>query len=136
MGGGQDFDGSHIKGLILNYLDHFFPSLLRIPNFLVEFVTPIVRVSPALAICEGGEELTCVEQVTKGREKINFFTIPEYEQWIERTPDVHKWKAKYYKVRRGIIVIFAGVAHDCIQGLGTSKDEDARVLGRAGLLVR
>ncbi|KAJ3544854.1 hypothetical protein NM688_g5693 [Phlebia brevispora] len=85
----QDFDGSHIKGLILNYLDHFYPSLLRVPNFLVEFVTPIVR-------------------VTKGKEKINFFTIPEYEKWVEQTPDVHKWKAKYYK------------------GLGTSKDEDAR----------
>lgn len=42
--------------------------------------------------------LTSVRQVTKGREKINFFTIPEYEQWIERTTDVHRWKAKYYKV--------------------------------------
>ncbi|KAI0706215.1 DNA topoisomerase [Cytidiella melzeri] len=85
----QDHDGSHIKGLIINYLDHFYPSLLKVPKFLVEFVTPIVR-------------------VTKGREKINFFTIPEYEQWLEDTPDSHKWKSKYYK------------------GLGTSKDEDAR----------
>jgi DNA gyrase/topoisomerase IV subunit B len=40
----QDHDGSHIKGLLINFLDHFFPSLLTIPNFLVEFVTPIVRV--------------------------------------------------------------------------------------------
>ncbi|GJE94175.1 DNA topoisomerase 2 [Phanerochaete sordida] len=85
----QDHDGSHIKGLILNYLDHFYPSLLKVPKFLVEFVTPIVR-------------------VTKGNQKINFFTIPEYEQWLENTPDSHKWKSKYYK------------------GLGTSKDEDAR----------
>ncbi|THG93975.1 hypothetical protein EW026_g7395 [Hermanssonia centrifuga] len=85
----QDHDGSHIKGLILNYLDHFYPSLLKLPKFLVEFVTPIVR-------------------VTKGREKINFFTIPEYEEWIQDTPDYFKWKVKYYK------------------GLGTSKDEDAR----------
>ncbi|KIP02564.1 hypothetical protein PHLGIDRAFT_37839 [Phlebiopsis gigantea 11061_1 CR5-6] len=85
----QDHDGSHIKGLIINYLDHFYPSLLKVPKFLVEFVTPIVR-------------------VTKGNQKINFFTIPEYEQWLEDTPDSHKWKSKYYK------------------GLGTSKDEDAR----------
>ena len=28
----------------MNYLDHFYPSLLKIPKFLVEFVTPIVRV--------------------------------------------------------------------------------------------
>ncbi|THH09412.1 hypothetical protein EW145_g2021 [Phellinidium pouzarii] len=39
----QDHDGSHIKGLLINFLDHFYPSLLKIPEFLVEFVTPIVR---------------------------------------------------------------------------------------------
>lgn len=41
----QDHDGSHIKGLLINYFDHFYPSLLKIPKFLVEFITPIVRVS-------------------------------------------------------------------------------------------
>ena len=41
---GQDHDGSHIKGLLINYLDHFYPSLLKIPKFLVEFITPVVRV--------------------------------------------------------------------------------------------
>jgi DNA topoisomerase II len=40
----QDHDGSHIKGLIINLLDHFWPSLLRIPGFLLEFITPIVKV--------------------------------------------------------------------------------------------
>lgn len=40
----QDHDGSHIKGLILNFLDHFYPSLLKLDQFFVEFVTPIVRV--------------------------------------------------------------------------------------------
>lgn len=34
--------------------------------------------------------------------------MPEYEKWLEETPDAHKWGAKYYK------------------GLGTSKDTDAR----------
>ncbi|GLB36598.1 putative control of topological states of DNA by transient breakage and subsequent rejoining of DNA strands [Lyophyllum shimeji] len=85
----QDHDGSHIKGLLINFLDHFYPSLLKLPEFLVEFVTPIVR-------------------VTKGKEKKDFFTIPEYEKWIEQTPNSHKWDAKYYK------------------GLGTSTDADAR----------
>ncbi|KAJ7630419.1 DNA topoisomerase II [Roridomyces roridus] len=85
----QDHDGSHIKGLIINYLDHFYPSLLKLDDFLVEFVTPIVR-------------------VTKGTTKKNFFTIPEFEQWLEDTPGSDRWTVKYYK------------------GLGTSKDEDAR----------
>jgi len=48
----QDHDGSHIKGLILNFLDHFYPSLLKLNEFFVEFVTPIVRVRRVLwAIC-------------------------------------------------------------------------------------
>ncbi|EIW65215.1 type II DNA topoisomerase [Trametes versicolor FP-101664 SS1] len=85
----QDHDGSHIKGLLINYLDHFYPSLLKLPKFLVEFITPVVR-------------------VWKGKTIINFYTIPEYEMWLEDTPDSHKWEHKYYK------------------GLGTSKDEDAR----------
>lgn len=85
----QDHDGSHIKGLIINFLDHFYPSLLKLPEFLVEFVTPIVR-------------------VTKGKDKKNFFTLPEFEQWLEDTPNSHLWTSKYYK------------------GLGTSKSEDAR----------
>ncbi|KAK7059215.1 DNA topoisomerase 2 [Paramarasmius palmivorus] len=85
----QDHDGSHIKGLLINFLDHFYPSLLKIPDFLVEFVTPIVR-------------------VTKGSQRKDFFTIPEFEQWVEDTPDSHKWTAKYFK------------------GLGTSDDKDGR----------
>jgi DNA topoisomerase II len=40
----QDQDGSHIKGLVMNFLHHFYPSLLQVPGFLVEFITPIVKV--------------------------------------------------------------------------------------------
>ncbi|KAF8349867.1 DNA topoisomerase II [Amanita rubescens] len=85
----QDHDGSHIKGLLINFLDYFYPSLLKLPEFLVEFVTPIVR-------------------VTKGKQRRDFFTIPEYEKWLEETPDAKKWDSKYFK------------------GLGTSNDADAR----------
>ncbi|KAI5170713.1 DNA topoisomerase II [Nematocida sp. LUAm3] len=86
----QDHDGSHIKGLIINMLEHFFPSLLQIEGFLQEFITPIVR-------------------ATKDKEIRNFFTIPEYETWID-TPEgrTGKWTVKYYK------------------GLGTSTAKDAR----------
>ena len=40
----QDHDGSHIKGLLINFLQVQFPSLLKLPNFLVEFITPIIKV--------------------------------------------------------------------------------------------
>lgn len=49
----QDHDGSHIKGLIMNFLHNFYPSLLKIPGFLVEFITPIIKVSPSALICLG-----------------------------------------------------------------------------------
>lgn len=39
----QDQDGSHIKGLLINFIHHNWPSLLRL-NFLEEFITPIVKV--------------------------------------------------------------------------------------------
>lgn len=74
----QDHDGSHIKGLIINFLDYFFPSLLKLPNFLVEFITPIVK-------------------CTKGKQEISFFTIPEYERWKELNNEGRGWVIKYFK---------------------------------------
>jgi DNA topoisomerase II len=40
----QDHDGSHIKGLLINFLHHFWPELLK-QQFLSQFITPIVKVS-------------------------------------------------------------------------------------------
>lgn len=38
----SDVDGTHIKGLIINFIDYFWPELLEL-DFIYEFVTPIVR---------------------------------------------------------------------------------------------
>ncbi len=74
----QDHDGSHIKGLIINFIHHFWPSLLKIDGFLKEFVTPIIKVS-------------------KGTENVaTFFTIPEYESWAQGR-NMKPFKVKYYK---------------------------------------
>ena len=40
----QDQDGSHIKGLIINFIHHNWPGLLK-HKFVEEFSTPIVKVS-------------------------------------------------------------------------------------------
>lgn len=61
----QDHDGSHIKGLVINFLHNFWPSLLRVPGFVQEFVTPIVK---------------CV---SKSR-TLSFYTMPEYITWMVR----------------------------------------------------
>ena len=77
----QDHDGSHIKGLIINFIHHFWPSLLKLNGFLREFVTPIIK-------------------ATKGNEVRPFFTLPEYEHWAEQRKeqgDFKGWKMKYYK---------------------------------------
>lgn len=39
----QDQDGSHIKGLLINFIHHFWPNLLKY-NVVEEFITPIVKV--------------------------------------------------------------------------------------------
>ncbi|KAJ1436418.1 DNA topoisomerase [Ochromonadaceae sp. CCMP2298] len=73
----QDHDGSHIKGLLINFLHHFWPSLLQIDGFLQQFITPIVK-------------------CTKGKKERTFFTIPEYKSWYDQT-EGKGWKIKYYK---------------------------------------
>uniref|UniRef100_A0A7S1ITT9 DNA topoisomerase 2 n=1 Tax=Eutreptiella gymnastica TaxID=73025 RepID=A0A7S1ITT9_9EUGL len=86
----QDHDGSHIKGLLVNFVHHFWPELLlHCPGFLMQFITPIVK-------------------VTKGPNVKSFYSLPEYRQWQESSPDYHTWKAKYYK------------------GLGTSRPQEAK----------
>jgi DNA gyrase/topoisomerase IV subunit B len=39
----QDHDGSHIKGLVINFFHYFWPKLLEGDEFLQGFVTPIVK---------------------------------------------------------------------------------------------
>jgi DNA topoisomerase-2 len=42
----QDHDGSHIKGLLINFLHVLWPELLnRNPGFLKEFITPIIKIT-------------------------------------------------------------------------------------------
>lgn len=74
----QDHDGSHIKGLLINFFHYFWPSLLQIPNFLQQFITPIVK---------------CF----KGKQQISFYTIPEYHHWKTTHDNGKGWKIKYYK---------------------------------------
>ena len=75
----QDSDGSHIKGLVINFIHKFWPSVLDVPGFLQQFITPIVK-------------------VTKGKKSRPFYTLPEYEQWRESTGNDGKgFSTKYYK---------------------------------------
>ena len=44
-----DNDGSHIKGLILNMIHYFWPSLLKL-GFVVSMVTPIIKAIQGFSI--------------------------------------------------------------------------------------
>ncbi|KAL9078962.1 MAG: hypothetical protein Q9157_002146 [Trypethelium eluteriae] len=79
----QDHDGSHIKGLLINFLQVQFPSLLRLPDFLVEFITPIVKVWKG--------------DIKRPKAKFDFFTMPEYEAWKAEPEHQNGWDHKYYK---------------------------------------
>ena len=73
-----DVDGSHIKGLIFNLVNYFWPSLLKIDGFIKILVTPVVKVSK--------------------KDKVqSFFSLTDYENWKTKTKDSDKYKIKYYK---------------------------------------
>ncbi|KAB5517842.1 hypothetical protein PHYPO_G00171840 [Pangasianodon hypophthalmus] len=73
----QDQDGSHIKGLLINFFHHNWPSLLK-HTFLEEFITPIVK-------------------ATKNKQEVSFYSIPEFEEWKKQTENYKTWHIKYYK---------------------------------------
>ena len=70
-----DNDGSHIKGLILNMIHYFWPSLLKL-NFVVSMVTPIIKAS-------------------KGSESKSFYTDSAFRTWYG--DGKAGWRIKYYK---------------------------------------
>jgi DNA topoisomerase-2 len=70
----QDHDGSHIKGLIINFVHYQWPNLLK-HGFVEEFITPIVKVS-------------------KGNQEKSFYSMPEFEEWQNKTDNWNSWKIK------------------------------------------
>jgi DNA topoisomerase II len=79
----QDHDGSHIKGLIINFIHYQWPNLLK-HGFLEEFITPIIKVSKNKKSHDNNNERS-------------FYSMPEFEEWQKETADWHTWKLKYYK---------------------------------------
>ncbi|CAO2834643.1 unnamed protein product [Amaranthus hypochondriacus] len=80
----QDHDGSHIKGLVINFIHTFWPSLLKNPSFMLEFITPIVK-----ATRSRGKDDTNV---------LSFYSMLDYEDWVRKEgSNVKNWHIKYYK---------------------------------------
>ena len=73
----QDVDGSHIKGLVMNWVQHFWPELVTL-GFLISMATPIVK---------------CF----KGKKTEVFYTETEYRRWKNNNNNGKGWRIKYYK---------------------------------------
>lgn len=76
----QDNDGSHIKGLLMNFFHCEWPSLLR-AGFMCCLLTPLLKAS-------------------RGRsEQISFYNQAEYDAWRRAGPGGERrgWMTKYYK---------------------------------------
>lgn len=84
----QDEDGSHIKGLLFNLFERLWPSLFYMDGFIQGMLTPVVKAK-------------------KGSHTNIFYSVKDYEKWIEEN-NTKGWHSKYYK------------------GLGTSTPAEAK----------
>jgi len=73
----QDYDGSHIRGLLINLFHELWHELIAIPGFLTYMATPIVKAS-------------------KGKVTKNFYSQYDYEEW-RKVEGAKGWTVKYYK---------------------------------------
>lgn len=90
----QDVDGSHIKGLIMNLMETYWPELLaEVPGFLVSLATPIIKVL--------GPDKNNKHDIIQ-----SFYTTNEFEVWKQNNHIPKSYSIKYYK------------------GLGTSEISD------------
>ena len=71
-----DQDGSHIKGLLINFFHAQWPSLVKL-NFIQTLKTPIVK-------------------AIKGKKVLEFFTEQDYHKWKE-TVNPSTFQIKYFK---------------------------------------
>jgi DNA topoisomerase II len=83
----QDEDGTHIKGLVFNMFHSLWPSLYKNPGFINSMLTPVIKAK-------------------KGSQKLQFYSVKDYETW--KVNATGNWNIKYYK------------------GLGTSTPQEAR----------
>jgi DNA topoisomerase-2 len=77
-----DVDGSHIKGLLMNYISCHFGSLLKLPGFITSLLTPIVKATKGAG---------------KKAKTVQFYNGTEYANWLEANHGGRGYKIKYYK---------------------------------------
>lgn len=72
-----DGDGHHITGLLLTFINHYWPALIR-GGFMARFITPIIK-------------------ATKGTVVKRFFTMTDYEAFVVEQPSMSGWEIRHLK---------------------------------------
>lgn len=91
-----DADGAAIMGLVINFFESKFPSLLKIPGFFSEFISPMIKV-----VYNSNDK--------HKRTVLPFYNEVEYRDFIERikrNPDGRRFTVEF------------------IKGLATNEDSD------------
>ena len=94
----QDVDGSHIKGLFINFINTYWPTLTEMPGFIISLATPIVKAK-------------------KGKMVKTFYSVSKFEAW-EKTVHIKQWDIKYYK---GLGTSTSKEAKECFEGVDNKK---------------
>jgi DNA gyrase/topoisomerase IV subunit B len=76
-------DGSHIKGLLINFIHTFWPSLTKVDGFIQSIATPIVKIFK--------------KSDSKKNALQTFYTMTEYKKWCDKIGDIKGYDIKYYK---------------------------------------
>jgi DNA topoisomerase-2 len=71
-----DTDGFHIKSLLVNFISHGWPELLK-EDFISSLVTPVIK-------------------LTKNNQVIPFYNLNDYKDWKSKN-NISNFKVKYYK---------------------------------------
>ncbi len=82
-----DDDGYHIKGLILNYIHFYWPTLIM-NGFICTLATAMYKAY--IPSKNGGQSVP--------RTALKFYTTKSFNEWKEKVQsDLHKYEIKYYK---------------------------------------
>lgn len=79
----QDLDGYHIKGLVMNFIKFYWPSLIKMGKFVTSMRTPILQIWKTTD--------------TKQKNPIPFYSQQEYDEWANNNNTKPYTAPKYYK---------------------------------------